>query len=318
MISGWWWVGFNVFVLAMLALDLGVFHRKAHAVNMREALVWSLVWISRSLCFAAGLYYTLGKQPALEFLAGYLIEKSLSVDNIFVFVLIFSWWRVPREYQHRVLFWGVLSALVMRGVMIYAGAALITRFHWVIYPFGAFLLIIAFRLVTQREDAALEEGRMEKLVRRFFPVTPTFVGPQFFVRVTEPTGVRWYATPLLIVLVAVETADLIFAVDSIPAIFAVTRDPFLLYTSNVFAILGLRSLYFLLAGLVHKFRFLKPGVALVLLFVGMKMLLSEVYHIPVEISLMVIVTILAGSVAASALFPGTIEELDHTREEGEA
>jgi tellurite resistance protein TerC len=306
--SIWGWVGFNVFVLAMLALDLGVFHRRAHEIRMREAAVWSVVWVTLSLCFAFGLYHFSGRQAGLEFLAGYLIEKSLSVDNIFVFVLIFSAWRVPRAYQHRVLFWGVLGALVMRGVMIWTGAALLNRFQWVIYPFGAMLLIIAFRMMLARESEVPGDGRIERIVRRIIPVTPSFHGPRFFVRLFVGDRMRLFATPLLIVLIAVETTDLIFALDSIPAIFAVTRDPFLVYTSNIFAILGLRSLYFLLEGLVHRFRFLKPGIALVLIFVGIKMLLSEVYHVPVELSLLVISVILGVSVVASLLLPARSAE----------
>jgi tellurite resistance protein TerC len=294
-----WWIGFNVFVLGMLALDLGVFHRRAHTVTMREAAVWSGVWAALALCFAFGLHQFRGGQAGLEFLAGWLIEKSLSVDNIFVFVLIFASWRVPREYQHRVLFWGVLGALVMRAAMIFAGTALLDRFHWIIYPFGAFLLLIAFRMLTRRASDVSPNTAIERLVRRVLPVTPDLEGPRFFVRRPAGGRLRLYATPLFIVLTAVETTDLIFALDSIPAVLAVTRDPFVVYTSNVFAILGLRSLYFLLAGLVHRFRYLTTGVAVVLVFVGLKMLLGSVYHVPVELSLAVIISVLAVSVLAS-------------------
>ena len=301
--SVWVWIGFNVFILAMLALDLGVFHRRAHEITMREAAIWSLIWLCLALVFSVGLLHFQGRQAGLEFLAGYLIEKSLSVDNIFVFVLIFSWWRVPREYQHRVLFWGVLGALVMRGLMILAGAALLARYHWIIYPFGAFLLVIASRMITARAAPVLEDNLVLRLVRRIVPITPHLHGPRFFVKLPDGARMRLYATPLFIVLVAVESTDLIFALDSIPAIFAVTREPFLVYASNIFAILGLRSLYFVLAELVHRFRFLKPGVALVLVFVGTKMLLSDIVHVPVEVSLGVIAGILAGSVLASILVP---------------
>ena len=308
--NGTWWIGFNLFVLAMLALDLGVFHRKAHEVTMREAAIWSAVWVTLALAFALGLHQLQGREAGLEFLAGWLIEKSLSVDNIFVFVLIFSLWQVPREYQHRVLFWGVLGALVMRAAMIFAGVALLERFEWVIYPFGAFLLVLAFRMFGSQETAVPKTTTLERIVRRLMPVTPGYHGPRFFVKLPRHERLRWYATPLLIVLIAVESTDLIFALDSIPAIFAVTRDPFIVYTSNIFAILGLRSLYFLLAGLVHQFRYLKPGVAIVLVFVGIKMLLSHVYHVPVEVSLGVIVGVLAVSVAASILIPRRIAAPD--------
>jgi tellurite resistance protein TerC len=301
-----WWIGFNAFVLAMLALDLGVFHRQAHAITIREAAVWSGVWAALALCFALGLHQVRGGEAGLEFLAGWIIEKSLSVDNIFVFVLIFAAWRVPREYHHRVLFWGVLGALVMRAAMIFAGTALLERFHWIIYPFGAFLLLIALRMLTTRDSDASPNLVVERLVRRLLPVTPDYEGPRFFVRRPRDGRLRLNATPLLIVLIAVETTDLIFALDSIPAVFAVTRDPFVVYTSNVFAILGLRSLYFLLEGLVHRFRYLKAGVALVLVFVGFKMLLSNVYHVPVELSLAVIVGVLTVSVLASISRPPSV------------
>ena len=298
-----WWIGFNVFVIAMLALDLGVFHRKAHEVSMREAGAWSAVWVTLALVFALGLYQLQGRDASLEFLAGWLLEKSLSVDNIFVFMLIFSLWKVPAAYQHRVLFWGVLGALLMRAAMIFAGVALLERFEWIIYPFGAFLLLIAFRMFGSHETEVPKTTTLERLVGRVLPVTPGFHGPRFFVKLPRHDRLRWYATPLLVVLVAVEATDLIFALDSIPAIFAVTRDPFIVYTSNIFAILGLRSLYFLLAGLVHRFRYLKTGVATVLVFVGLKMLLSDVYHVPVETSLGIISFVLAASVGASMIVP---------------
>lgn len=298
--SLWLWVGFNLLVLTMLALDLGVFHRKAHAVTMREAGIWSVVWVSLALLFNYGIYHWFGPVAAMEFLTGYLIEKSLSVDNIFVFVLIFTYFNVPVENQHRVLFWGVLGALVMRAALILAGAALLTRFHWVIYIFGAFLLVTGIKMAFQKHQH-MDPGAnpVVGFFRRVFPVTDRYEGDRFF---TEVNG-RRYATPLLLVLVLVETSDLIFAVDSIPAIFAVTRDPFLVYTSNVFAILGLRSLYFLLAGVVNLFRFLKLGLAVVLSFVGIKMLMVEFYKIPIGVSLGVIVGVLAASVIFSILIP---------------
>jgi tellurite resistance protein TerC len=303
--SIWLWIGFNAFVAVMLTLDLGVFHRQAHEVRMREAAAWSVVWIALALIFNAGIYYLRGPAPALEFFTGYLIEKALSVDNIFVFVLVFSYFRVPAEYQHRVLFWGVLGALVMRGAMIAAGAYLIATFHWILYVFGAFLVFTAIRMATQKEqDIEPEANPVIRLVRRFTPVTSDYHGQKFFVTKDR----RRYATPLFIVLVMVETTDLIFAVDSIPAIFAVTQDTFIVYTSNVFAILGLRALYFLLAGVITKFHFLKLGLSVVLGWVGLKMLLADVYEIPLPVSLGVIALVLAASVAASLLFPKRVEE----------
>ena len=250
------WVGFNAFVLAMLAIDLGVFHRSAHEVSVKEAAIWSAVWVALALGFNYGIYHFRGEQAGLEFLAGYLIEKALSVDNIFVFVLIFSYFRVPPKYQHRVLFWGILGALVMRGVMIGLGSYLIHHFEWILYVFGAFLVWTGYRMARQDERAIEPEANpVIRLVRRLVPVTGTYHGPSFFIREPAGTGAaRRLATPLFVVLVLVETTDLIFAVDSIPAVFAVTRDPFLVYSSNVFAILGLRALYFLLSGVIGKFR----------------------------------------------------------------
>ena len=306
----WLWVGFNVFVLAMLALDLGVFHRQAHAVSVKEAGLWSVAWIALALTFNYGIYHFMGRQAGLEFLTGYLIEKALSVDNIFVFVLVFSYFRVPPKYQHRVLFWGVLGALLMRGAMIGAGAALIERFHWIIYVFGAFLVFTGIRMALQEEhDIEPESNPVIRLVRRFIPITNVYHGQSFFVKEPLHAGgaLRRVATPLFVVLVLVETTDLIFAVDSIPAIFAVTHDPFLVYTSNVFAILGLRSLYFVLAGVIHKFHYLKLGLSVVLVFVGVKMLLVDVYKIPISASLGLIALVLGTAVAASLLFPKTVE-----------
>jgi tellurite resistance protein TerC len=296
----WLWAGFNAFVLAMLALDLGVFHRKAHEVSIREAAGWSAVWVALALAFNYGVYHFAGRDAGLQFLTGYLIEKALSVDNIFVFVLVFSYFRVPARYQHRVLFWGILGALVMRGIMIAAGAALIARFHWVIYLFGAFLVVTGIRMATQKEHAIEPESNpVIRLIRRLVPVTGQYHGQSFFVR----EGGRRVATPLFVVLAFVETTDLIFAVDSIPAVFAVTTDPFLVYTSNVFAILGLRALYFLLAGVIHRFHFLKLGLSAVLVFVGAKMLLADAYEVPMGLSLGIIALVLAVSVVASLLYP---------------
>jgi len=289
------WIAFNLFVLLMLALDLGVFHRKSHDVSMKEALIWSAVWISLALLFNLGIFYWKGKTVALEFLTGYLIEKSLSVDNIFVFALLFSFFHVPTQYQHKVLFWGIIGALVMRGIMIAVGAALITKFHWVIYIFGGFLIITGIKMAFQKEIGIHpERNPAVRLFKRFFPVTNEYMGAKFFVKIDN----RLWATPLFVVLIVVEVTDLIFAVDSIPAIFAITRDPFIVYTSNVFAILGLRSLYFALAGSMKLFRFLKLGLAIVLMFVGIKMVLADIYKIPIGISLAVV----AGIIALAVMF----------------
>jgi tellurite resistance protein TerC len=292
----WLWVGFNVFVLALLALDLGVFHRKAHEVSLKEATVWSVVWISLALAFNGVIYYWRGADTAFEFFTGYLIEKSLSVDNIFVFVLIFSAFSVPAAYQHRVLFWGILGALVMRGALILVGAALLKEFHWIIYVFGAFLVFTGVQMAWHRhEESHPENNALVRWLRRVMPITKDYEGDKFFVR----RAGKPLATPLLMVLLVVESSDLVFAVDSIPAIFAVTQDPFIVYTSNVFAILGLRSLYFLLAGVMDKFYYLKLGLSAVLVFVGAKMLLVDVYKIPIVLSLGVIAGILVIAVIAS-------------------
>ena len=307
----WMWVGFNAFVLAMLALDLGVFHRRAHEVSLREAAAWSAVWVTLALAFNYGIYHFMGAKAGLEFLTGYLIEKALSVDNIFVFVLVFSYFSVPSRYQHRVLFWGILGALVMRGAMIGAGAALIHQFHWIIYVFGAFLVVTGLRMARQTGHAIdPETNPVIRLVRRFVPVTNVYHGKKFFIREEVGGRLRTVATPLFVVLVLVETTDLIFALDSIPAIFAITSDPFIVYTSNVFAILGLRALYFLLAGVIHKFHYLKLGLSVVLVFVGAKMLLADVYKVPIGVSLGVIALVLAISVVASLLLPKAAEARD--------
>lgn len=292
------WVGFTLFVLAMLALDLGVFHRKAHAVRLREALAWSLVWIALALLFNLGIYYYAGGQAALEFFTGYLIEKALSVDNIFVFLVIFSYFRVPAVDQHRVLFYGILGALVMRALFIVLGAALLEAFHWTIYLFGGLLLLTAVKLLVHRqEELHPERNPVVRLFTRLMPLVPEYRDSRFVVREAG----RWMATPLLLALVTVEVTDLVFAVDSIPAIFAVTQDPFLVYTSNIFAILGLRALFFLLAGALGKLAYLRMGLALVLAFVGAKMLLADIYKIPIFISLGVIAVLLGGATVASLL-----------------
>ncbi len=308
----WFWVGFIAFVLAMLALDLGVFHRKAHAVRPREAGIWVSVWVSLAFLFALGLYLyiddpTIARNTALTFLTGYIIEESLSIDNIFVMVLIFNYFRVPSEFQHRVLFWGILGALIMRGIFIGLGALLVNEFAWVLYVFGAMLVITGVRMAfKQDEEFDAEQNPVVRFVRRFVPMTAGYRGPHFF---TMENG-RRVATPLLLVLVLVEFTDLMFAIDSIPAIFAVTTEPFIVFTSNIFAILGLRSMYFLLAAVVHRFHLLKYGLAIILVFVGVKMLLEHWLHVPILASLGVIVTVLAGSIAASLIWPKAEIELD--------
>jgi tellurite resistance protein TerC len=299
------WIGFTVFVLAMLALDLGVFHRKAHAVRMREALIWSAVWIGLALCFNAAVYFWFGPERALEFLTGYLIEKALSVDNLFVFLVLFSYFAVPAQLQHRVLFWGIVGALVMRAGFIFAGAALIQHFHWVIYIFGAFLVFTGIKLLTAREGSTIHPERniILRIFRRIVPSVPNYRGTKFSVKEAG----RRYATPLLMVLVVVEATDIVFAVDSIPAIFAITADPFIVFTSNIFAILGLRALYFLLAGMIGKFRYLKVGLGMVLAFVGTKMLLAGAVRVPIALSLGIVAGLLGLSVAASLIFPAKVE-----------
>jgi tellurite resistance protein TerC len=304
--SIWTWIGFNIFVLAMLALDLGVFHRKAHVIKAREAAIWSAVWVALALVFGAGVSHYMGKQAGLEFFTGYLIEKALSVDNLFIFVLIFSYFGIAPKNQHRVLFWGIIGALVMRGVMIAAGAALIAQFHWIIYLFGAFLVFTGIRMAFHDEtEIHPEKNPVLRLASRIMPVVHEDHGEKFFVRQQLGPGgpVRRAATLLFLVLLLIETSDLLFAVDSIPAIFAVTRDPFLVYTSNIFAILGLRSLYFLLADLIGRLHYLKYGLSLVLAFVGVKMLLADIAPIPIVVSLGAIAVILGGSAGISLLFP---------------
>jgi tellurite resistance protein TerC len=290
------WAAFNIFVLAMLTLDLGIFHRKAHVIGIKEALGWSVIWIMLSLLFNLGIYFWHGSETALEFLTGYLIEKSLSVDNIFVFLLILSYFRVPALYQHKVLFWGILGALILRTIFIATGVTLMQKFHWVIYIFGGFLIVTGIRMGLQKDkEIDPEKNPVLKLFRRWIPVTDQIEEGRFFVK----TGGRYVATPLFITVLVVETTDLIFAVDSIPAVLAITSDPFIVYTSNVFAILGLRALYFALAGMMRRFQYLHYGLSTILVFVGVKMLLGSVYKIPVGFALGVIAMILLVSVITS-------------------
>jgi tellurite resistance protein TerC len=290
------WIGFNAFVLIMLALDLGVFHRKSHEISLKEALTWTAVWISLALVFNGFIFYRFGEELAVQFLTGYLIEKSLSVDNIFVIILIFSYFQVPLTYQHKVLFYGILGALVMRAIFIFAGIELIHRFHWLIYIFGGFLIITGIRMLFSQETKIdPDKNPFVKFIKMVIPITSDYHRSKFLVKVDG----RTWATPLLLALIVVEGTDLIFAVDSIPAILAISDDPFIVYTSNVFAILGLRSLYFALAGIEKYFKYLKYGLAVILVFVGTKMAIADFFKIPVEISLGVIAFILGVSMVAS-------------------
>jgi tellurite resistance protein TerC len=311
MLPNWvFWVVFNVFVLLMLILDLGVFHRKSHVVHFKEAIAWTFVWVSLAGLFAL-LVHLFGhhmvpnptrpnSELALEFVTGYLIEESLSVDNLFIFLLIFRYFRVDRAHQHSVLFWGILGALIMRAAFIVGGVTLINRLHWVIYLFGSFLIYTGIRLFKQQEtDIHPENNPVLKLFRRFVPISQHYEGRRFLVK----RSAQWVATPLAVVLIVVETTDLMFATDSIPAILAITRDPFIVYTSNVFAILGLRSLYFALAGMMEVFHYLHYGLSVILIFIGVKMLASEYWHIPIGVALSVVGGVLVISVIASLVFP---------------
>lgn len=294
------WAIFNVSILLLLLLDLGLFHREAEKVSVRQALIWSVFWIALSLAFNFWIYQQFGREKGMEFLAGYILEKSLSVDNLFVFLLIFSYFKVPPEFQHRVLFFGILGALVLRGIFIYLGVTLVHQFSWILYIFGAFLVYSGFKLLGgDDDDEANPENAVVRSVRRRLRMTDGFREQRFFV---IEDGVR-KATPLFLVLVAVETSDVLFAVDSIPAVFGVTKDPFIVYTSNVMAILGLRALYFALAGLIEYFHYLNYGLAAILIFIGGKMLGEEFLHLPISVELGIIAALLSASVAASLLFP---------------
>jgi tellurite resistance protein TerC len=292
-------IGFSLFVIMLLVVDLKVFHRHAHEISIREALLWSVVWVVISLLFNAGVYVWYGHEAALQFFTGYLIEKSLSVDNLFVFLLIFSYFKVPANYQHTVLYWGILGALVMRGLLILLGVSIIREFHWVIYLLGAFLVFTGIRMAMQKDtlDVQPERNIVVRLFKRFIPVTAGYHDTKFIVKVDG----RRVATLLFVVLIVVETTDLLFAVDSIPAIFAISTDPFIVYTSNVFAILGLRALYFALAGMMHLFRFLKIGLSIVLTFVGLKMIFESIFPIAIGVSLAIVATVLAMSVIFSMM-----------------
>ncbi|MCX5902141.1 MAG: TerC family protein [Proteobacteria bacterium] len=300
------WVGFNILVLILLAVDLGVFHRGARTIKIKEALCWSAIWIVVALLFNVVIYFWRGGETALQFLTGYLIERSLSVDNLFVFLMIFSYFRVASQYQYKVLFWGILGALIMRAIFIATGVALINTFHWIIYVFGAFLIIIAVKMAFEKEkEIHPEKNPVLLLFRKLMPVTENYVEGKFFIRKNRKS----LATPLFVVLLVIETTDVVFALDSIPAILAITTDPFIVYTSNVFAILGLRALYFALAGVMELFHYLNIGLSVILAFVGAKMLLSKFYEIPVTVALGVVALTLIVSIIASLMFP----QADKTR-----
>ena len=307
------WLGFLGFVLVMLAIDLGLFHRESHVVKFREAAIWSIVWVALSLIFAMGVYWKFGSAKGLEFITGYLIEKALSVDNIFVILVIMAFFAVPARFQHKVLFWGILGALVMRAIFIFAGAALINRFHWIMYVFGAILMYTGFKLFRQQEgDVQPDQNIIYRWAKRALPLVGEYREDRFSV---VENGKRYF-TPLFLVLLTVEATDLIFAVDSIPAIFAISQDPFIVFTSNIFAILGLRSMFFLLAGVMNKFYLLKYALAVVLLFVGAKMLVIDYYKVPIGLSLAVIAVLIIGSVVLSLLFPKKEEAPPHVPKEG--
>ncbi len=295
-----WWFGFLAVVIGLLTLDLVVFNRKAHEVKLKEALLWSAFWISIALIFNVVIYYTRGGESAVQYFTAYIIEKSLSVDNLFVFLMLFTYFKVPAIYQHKVLFWGIVGALVMRMLFIFAGIALISKFHWMLYIFGAILIYSGVKMVKSKDvEVHPEKNPVLKLFRRFMPVTTEYHGASFFVRKDS----RWYATPLIIVLLVIETTDVVFAVDSVPAVLAISRDAFIVYTSNIMAILGLRALYFALAGVMKLFRHLHYGLAAILVFVGFKMIAADMIHIPITLSLAVIGGVLAVSIAASVLLP---------------
>ncbi|HLA68527.1 MAG TPA: TerC family protein [Bacteroidota bacterium] len=297
----WLWAIFNLFVVFMLVLDLRVFHKQAHEVKIKEALLWSAFWIFLSLLFNAGVYFFEGSEVALQFFTGYIIEKSLSVDNLFVFLMIFSYFKVPAKYQHKVLFWGIVGALLMRGLLIFVGVTLIRQFHWILYIFGAFLVFTGIKMAFQDEavDIHPESNIFVRLFKKILPITAGYHEGKFFIRAEK----KIYATLLFVVIIVVETTDLVFALDSIPAVFAITRDPFIVYTSNVFAILGLRALYFALAGLLDLFHYLKFGLSIVLAFIGVKMLIESFYDMPITIALGVVVGVLTISIIASILLP---------------
>ncbi len=295
------WAAFAAVILVLFALDLGVFHRKSHRITVREALIWSLIWLAVALGFNLLVYRWMGSEAAIEFAAGYLVERTLSFDNLFVFLLIFSYFKVPAPYQYKVLFWGIIAALVLRGVFVIAGIELIDRFHWIIYLFGAFLLVSGLKLAFRKDEEPMDVGRnpVLRLCRRFLPTTDQYDDGSFFIKIKDKS----FATPLFIVLLVIETSDIIFAFDSVPAILGITLNPFIVYTSNIFSILGLRALYFALAGCMVMFHYLNQGITLILIFVGAKMLLSGFYEIPAEIALGFILLVIAASIGLSLILP---------------
>lgn len=300
------WIGFIAFIILLLVIDLGIFHRKSHEVKIKEALIWTGVWILLALIFNYGVYVFMGKEKAVEFLAGYLIEKSLSIDNLFVFIMLFTFFDVKPQYQHKVLFWGIIGALIMRAIFIFSGVILISKFHWIIYIFGAFLIFTGIKMLVQKDEkVSPDKNPLVRLFKKLFPVTETMHGDKFFVRINAKT----VATPLFVVLLVVEFTDLIFAVDSIPAILAISNDSFIIFTSNVFAILGLRALYFALAGITKLFHYLKYALSAILVFVGIKMLIVDLYKIPVTYSLFTIVAMLLIAVLLSYVFPKKEDDL---------
>jgi tellurite resistance protein TerC len=295
------WIIFSISVFVLLALDLGIFHRKSHEIGIKEAVVWSLIWLAVAVVFNIIVYLWHGQDTAMEFAAAYIVERSLSVENLFVFLLIFSYFKVPAAHQYRVLFWGILAALVLRAIFILTGITLIQTFHWLIYLFGAFLIYTGIKIAMKKEDdeADLSQNCVLRICKRFLPTTEAYDGGKFF----SKNGGKFLVTPMFLVLLVVETSDLIFALDSVPAVLGVTLDPFVAYTSNIFAILGLRALYFALAGCMLMFRFLSGGITIILIFVGAKMLVSGFYDVPVEIALGVIVLVLAAAIGLSVLIP---------------
>ncbi len=299
------WILLNTFIFGMLMLDLLVFHRKTHVIKVREALTWSLVWIALALAFNGGVYYFLGHDAAMKFLAGYLVEKSLSVDNLFVFLLLFGYFQVPTQYQHKVLFWGIFGALIMRGLFIFAGITLIAKFHWVMYIMGAFLVFTGVKFAFEEEkEVHPEKNPLLRLFRKFIPTTSSYEGDRFFVK----RAGKWLATPLFVVLLIIETTDVIFAIDSVPAVLAITLDPFIVFSSNAFAILGLRALYFALAGMMEKFHHLHYGLAAILIFIGIKIGLQDLFHFPLWLALGFIFLALTCSILASWIWPQSTDK----------
>jgi len=294
------WVGFNILILILLAIDLGLVHRKDHTISIKEGFIWSVIWILVALAFNYVVYLWKGSEVGFQFLTGYLIERVLSMDNIFVFFVILAYFKVPTQYQYRVLYWGILGALIFRGLFIALGVVLVAKFHWILYVFAIFLILTAIKLVVGKEkDIEPEKNPILKLVRRFLPITPNYEGKHFLIKRNK----KILGTPLLVVLIVVETTDVMFALDSLPAIFAITLDPFIIYTSNVFAILGLRALYFAIAGLIQIFYYLKYALSAILGFVGIKMLIADIFKIPSSIALLVIVGMFMIAIIASILFP---------------